>query len=77
MPDLYYQVRHAPPGYASLLSVPLRTIRQPCAELGAAAVGTMLDRLRQPAMPPRDVLLNFTLVVRESCGAAVRQAAAR
>ena len=63
--------------YASLLSVPLTTIHQPCAEIGAAAISTMLDRLRQPTMPPRDVLLNFTLVVRDSCGAAVRQAAAR
>jgi hypothetical protein len=27
-------------------------------------------------MPPRDVFLNFTLVVRDSCGAAVRRAAA-
>ena len=62
--------------YASLLPVPLTTIHQPCAEIGAAAVSTMLDRLRQPTMPPRDVLLNFTLVVRDSCGAAV-QAAAR
>jgi DNA-binding LacI/PurR family transcriptional regulator len=63
--------------YASLLPVPLTTIHQPCAEIGAAAVSTMLDRLRQPTMPPRDVLLNFTLVVRDSCGAAVRQAEAR
>ena len=63
--------------YASLLPVPLTTIHQPCAEIGAAAVSTMLDRLRQPTMPPRDVFLNFTLVVRDSCGAAVRQAAAR
>jgi hypothetical protein len=37
----------------------------------------MLDRLRQPTMPARDVFLNFTLVVRDSCGAAVGQAAAR
>lgn len=58
--------------YASLLSVPLTTIHQPCAGIGAAAVGTMLERLRHPAMPPRDVLLNFHLVVRDSCGARAR-----
>ena len=63
--------------YASLLSVPLTTIHQPCADIGAAAISVMLDRLRRPKMPPRDLFLNFTLVVRESCGAAVRQAAAR
>jgi DNA-binding LacI/PurR family transcriptional regulator len=55
--------------YASLLSVPLTTIHQPCADMGAVAISTMLDRLRNPALPPRDVLLNFHLVVRESCGA--------
>lgn len=52
--------------YAGLLPVPLTTIRQPCAELGATAVKVMLERLKQPDMPPRDVLLNFSLVVRAS-----------
>lgn len=54
--------------YASLLSVPLTTIHQPCAEIGAMAVSTMLDRLAHPKLPARDVLLNFHLVVRDSCG---------
>jgi GntR family transcriptional regulator, arabinose operon transcriptional repressor len=54
--------------YASLLSVPLTTIHQPCGDMGAVAISTMLDRLRYPTLPPRDVLLNFHLVVRESCG---------
>jgi DNA-binding LacI/PurR family transcriptional regulator len=54
--------------YASLLSVPLTTIHQPCASIGASAVGAMLGRLRDPNLPARDILLNFHLVVRESCG---------
>jgi GntR family transcriptional regulator, arabinose operon transcriptional repressor len=54
--------------YASLLSVPLTTIHQPCAEIGAMAVSTMLDRLTHPKLPARDVLLNFHVVVRDSCG---------
>ncbi|MEO5922358.1 MAG: substrate-binding domain-containing protein [Bryobacteraceae bacterium] len=54
--------------YASLLSVPLTTIHQPCAAMGAIAIGAMLERLRQPKLPARDILLNFELVVRESCG---------
>ena len=54
--------------YASLLSVPLTTIHQPCPAMGAAAVGTMLERLRQPSHPARDVLLNFDLMIRASCG---------
>jgi GntR family transcriptional regulator, arabinose operon transcriptional repressor len=54
--------------YASLLSVPLTTIHQPCASMGAIAISTMLDRLRDPKLPVRDVLLNFDVVVRDSCG---------
>jgi DNA-binding LacI/PurR family transcriptional regulator len=54
--------------YASLLSVPLTTIHQPCADIGAMAIGAMLERLRNPKLPPRDILLNFHLVVRDSCG---------
>jgi len=58
--------------YASLLSVPLTTIHQPCADIGGVAIGAMLERLRSPKMPPRDILLNFHLVVRDSCGPAAR-----
>lgn len=52
--------------YASLLSVPLTTIRQPCAELGEAAMRAMIERIRNPSMPARDILLDFHLVVRAS-----------
>jgi DNA-binding LacI/PurR family transcriptional regulator len=55
--------------YASLVTVPLTTIHQPCDQLGAAAVQAMLQRIETPDMPPRDVLVDFHLVVRESCGA--------
>ncbi len=52
--------------YASLLSPTLTTMRQPCAALGAAAVETMLGRLRQPLMPARRVLLRAELIIRKS-----------
>jgi GntR family transcriptional regulator, arabinose operon transcriptional repressor len=55
--------------YASLLSVPLTTIHQPCSDIGAIAVSTMLEKLRHPRLPARDIMLNFHLVVRDSCGA--------
>jgi len=55
--------------YASLVSVPLTTIHQPCADIGATAIAAMMERVRNPALPARDILLNFRLVVRESCGA--------
>lgn len=54
--------------YATLLAVPLTTMRQPCRDLGAAAVETMLARLAHPRQPPRQVLLNAPLVVRASTG---------
>jgi DNA-binding LacI/PurR family transcriptional regulator len=54
--------------YATLLPVPLTTIHQPCGEIGAAAVRVMAERLQHPAMPARDILLEFALVVRESSG---------
>jgi GntR family transcriptional regulator, arabinose operon transcriptional repressor len=55
--------------YASLLPVPLTTLRQPTAQIGAAALAAMLDRIARPDFPPRDILLHGSLVVRESCGA--------
>jgi DNA-binding LacI/PurR family transcriptional regulator len=36
--------------------------------MGAMAIAAMLERLRNPKLPPRDILLNFHLVVRDSCG---------
>jgi GntR family transcriptional regulator of arabinose operon len=54
--------------YASLLPVPLTTVRQPCREIGVAAVAAMLERIAAPEMPIRDILLDCTLVVRDSCG---------
>jgi GntR family transcriptional regulator, arabinose operon transcriptional repressor len=54
--------------YANLLPVPLTTIHQPCAEIGSTAVAAMVQRLRHPELPARDILLNFRLVVRQSCG---------
>lgn len=55
--------------YASLLPVPLTTLRQPCHEIGATAMSAMLDRVARPDLPPRDIFLHPTLIVRRSCGA--------
>jgi DNA-binding LacI/PurR family transcriptional regulator len=56
--------------YASLLSVPLTTLHQPCAAMGEIAISAMLERLRHPKLPARDIMLNFHLVIRDSCGVA-------
>ena len=54
--------------YASLLPVPLTTMRQPCVEMGEMAIHLMLSRIAKPDLPARDLLLDCKLVVRESCG---------
>jgi DNA-binding LacI/PurR family transcriptional regulator len=56
--------------YAALLPVPLTTMRQPCREIGVAALSAMLDRVLRPDLPPRDIFLHPTLIVRKSCGTA-------
>ena len=55
--------------YATLVSPPLTTIHQPCRDLATIAFRTMLERLAEPALPARSILLPPHLVVRESCGA--------
>jgi GntR family transcriptional regulator of arabinose operon len=54
--------------YASLLPVPLTTHHQNCADIGAVAMVTMLERVATPDLPGRDVLLQTRLVIRKSCG---------
>jgi DNA-binding LacI/PurR family transcriptional regulator len=56
--------------FASLLPVPLTTLRQPTREIGDAALGAMLQRVARKDLPARDIFLDFRLVVRESCGAS-------
>jgi LacI family transcriptional regulator len=55
--------------YARLLTPPLTTMRQPCAELGATAVATMVSRLRDMRAPARRILLRAQLVERASTSA--------
>jgi GntR family transcriptional regulator of arabinose operon len=55
--------------YASLLPVPLTTLRQPTSQLGDTALAAMLDRVSRIDLPIRDILLHCELIVRDSCGA--------
>jgi DNA-binding LacI/PurR family transcriptional regulator len=48
--------------YARLLPVPLTTFRQPCDEIGAVCMATMLERIQNRQLP------HGSLVVRQSCG---------
>jgi GntR family transcriptional regulator, arabinose operon transcriptional repressor len=54
--------------YASFLPVPLTTLRQPCQQIGFAAMNAMVERLNAPDMPARDISLDCELIVRQSCG---------
>ncbi len=54
--------------YSSLLPVPLTTQHQNCADIGAMAMVTMLQRVEKPDLPTRDILLQTHTVVRKSCG---------
>ena len=54
--------------YASLLPVPLTTRRRNCADIGAMAMATMLQRIENPNLPTRDILLQTHTVIRKSCG---------
>jgi DNA-binding LacI/PurR family transcriptional regulator len=56
--------------YASLLPIPLTTIHQPCLDIGAIAMRTMLDRIQSPELPTCEITLNCELVIRKSCGSA-------
>jgi DNA-binding LacI/PurR family transcriptional regulator len=60
--------------YASLLPVPLTTQHQNCHEIGAIAMKAMLDRVADPSLPVRDILLQTTTIVRTSCGASLKPA---
>ncbi|BDC47840.1 LacI family transcriptional regulator [Bryobacterales bacterium F-183] len=53
-------------GYAALLPVPLTTVRQPCREVGEAAISAMLERVANPGLPPREILLDSALIIRSS-----------
>jgi LacI family transcriptional regulator, galactose operon repressor len=55
--------------WARLMTPALTTIRQPAAEMGAAAVDVVLQMIEEPGVLPRPVELPARLVVRESCGA--------
>jgi DNA-binding LacI/PurR family transcriptional regulator len=55
--------------YATLLGVSLTTMRQPCRDIAITAFHAMLERMADPTLPPRSLLITPQLVVRESCGA--------
>ena len=60
--------------FASLLTIPLTTMEQPCRDIAITAFNALRDRLTNPSLPPRTLMLTPRLVVRESCGAYLQRA---
>ena len=52
--------------FASLLPVPLTTLRQPSRQIGDAALAAMLERVERADLPTRDIFLHCELIVRDS-----------
>ncbi len=61
--------------FLSYLPVPLTTIRQPAKSLAREGVRTILDRMKEPDLPARDIIVATELVIRESCGAKKKKSA--
>ncbi|WPJ97413.1 GntR family transcriptional regulator [Coraliomargarita algicola] len=52
--------------YASLLSIPLTSYKQPCEDIGRIAVETMIHRIQHPESPPHRIALQGNLIARSS-----------
>ncbi|RYD26725.1 MAG: GntR family transcriptional regulator [Verrucomicrobiaceae bacterium] len=55
--------------YANLLTIPLTTMQQPCRDIALSAFNCLRERIANPTLPPRSVMLAPRMVVRETCGA--------
>jgi DNA-binding LacI/PurR family transcriptional regulator len=43
-------------------------MRQPYPQIAHAAVNAMFERIANPLLPPRQILLKAELIIRQSCG---------
>ena len=62
--------------WATSLQPPLSVVAQPAFEVGVTAARLLLDRLHDPARPPRHITLETRLIVRASCGVEIRHGGA-
>jgi GntR family transcriptional regulator of arabinose operon len=56
-----------------ILPVSLTTVRQPTGTLAYEAIRTLIDRIKNPDLPARDIMVKTELVIRESCGSKMKQ----
>lgn len=53
--------------YASAIAPELTTIAQPIAKIGATVIKVLLAQIHDPASPPESIVLEPSLIERESC----------
>lgn len=58
---------------ASLTNIQLTTMRQSVIQFGSKAVEVLIDLIDNGMEPPRHVIMDTDLVIRESCGASSRK----
>ena len=58
---------------ATLSDVQLTTVRQPVVQFGARAVELLIDLIENGIDPPRHIIMQTELVIRDSCGAVRRK----
>ncbi len=63
--------------YASLLSVPLTSYRQPCDDIGKVATETMINRIKHPAAPTRRITLTGQIIPRNSSSGPLTRKSAK
>jgi len=54
---------------ATMFDIQLTTIRQPVVSFGAKAVEILIDQIENGSNPPRHIIMDTELVIRDSCGA--------
>jgi DNA-binding LacI/PurR family transcriptional regulator len=55
--------------FSSLLTIPLTTMEQSCRDLAITAFNALRERIANPSLPPRTLIVTPRIVIRESCGA--------
>jgi len=55
--------------FSSLLTIPLTTMEQSCRDIAITAFNALCERMANPTLPPRTLMIAPRIVVRESCGA--------
>jgi len=62
---------------ATLSDIQLTTVRQPVIQFGISAVELLIDLIENGIQPPRHIIMDTELIIRDSCGAAIAETAAR